>query len=57
MGFSFGLHVKNNYDLAAMLASPDLDNVYSRVLQVSSSTSGRTLQLLRTSQMAFGPSC
>lgn len=57
MGFSFGLHVKNNYDLAAMLASPDMDNVYSQVLQVSSSTSGGTLQLLLTSQMALGPSC
>eukprot|EP00877_Chromochloris_zofingiensis_P009735 jgi/Chrzof1/5014/Cz15g08170.t1 len=32
MGFSYGLHVKNNYDLSAMLASPELDHVYSKVI-------------------------
>eukprot|EP00882_Tetradesmus_deserticola_P031594 GHRQ01035734.1.p1 GENE.GHRQ01035734.1~~GHRQ01035734.1.p1 ORF type:complete len:268 (+),score=93.02 GHRQ01035734.1:101-904(+) len=34
MGFSYGLHVKGGYDLPAMLTSPELDNVYSTVVQV-----------------------
>uniref|UniRef100_A0A383VZ87 HpcH/HpaI aldolase/citrate lyase domain-containing protein n=1 Tax=Tetradesmus obliquus TaxID=3088 RepID=A0A383VZ87_TETOB len=33
MGFSYGLHTKTNYDLPAMLASPELDNVYSTVVE------------------------
>jgi hypothetical protein len=34
MGFSYGLHIKAGYDLPAMLTSPELDNVYSTVVQV-----------------------
>jgi hypothetical protein len=34
MGFSYGLHIKSGYDLPAMLTSPELDNVYSGVVQV-----------------------
>jgi hypothetical protein len=34
MGLSYGLHIKSGYDLPAMLTSPELDNVYSTVVQV-----------------------
>ena len=34
MGFSFGLHVKQDYDLPAMMASPDMQHIYSTVVQV-----------------------
>lgn len=34
MGFSFGLHVSHDYDLAAMMASPDMASIYATVLQV-----------------------
>jgi hypothetical protein len=36
MSFSYGLHVENNYDLAATLMSPAMDKVYETVLQVNS---------------------
>eukprot|EP00879_Flechtneria_rotunda_P019568 GHRR01020557.1.p1 GENE.GHRR01020557.1~~GHRR01020557.1.p1 ORF type:complete len:182 (+),score=47.94 GHRR01020557.1:2-547(+) len=33
MGFSYNLHIKNNYDLTAMLTSSDLDELYRNVVQ------------------------
>ncbi|KAF6255716.1 Pyruvate/Phosphoenolpyruvate kinase-like domain-containing protein [Scenedesmus sp. NREL 46B-D3] len=33
MGFSYGLHIKNGYDLPGMLTCPELDNVYSTLVQ------------------------
>lgn len=40
MGFSYGLHIKTNYDLPAMLTSPELDNVYSTVVEVRRGVKG-----------------
>lgn len=34
MGFSFGLHVQQDYDLPAMMASPDMQQIYGTVLEV-----------------------
>lgn len=34
MGFSFGLHVKQDYDLPAMMASPEMQQIYATVLEV-----------------------
>lgn len=35
IGFSFGLHLAQDYDLPAMMASPDMQHIYSNVLRVS----------------------
>lgn len=35
MGLSLGYHVKHNYDLPAMLASSDMEPVYTTVVEVS----------------------
>jgi hypothetical protein len=34
MGCSLGYHVKHNYDLPAMLASSDMEPVYTTVVEV-----------------------
>jgi hypothetical protein len=34
MGLSLGFHVKHSYDLPAMLASSDMDPVYTTVVEV-----------------------
>lgn len=34
MGFSYGLHVAHDYDLPAMMASKDMEQIYETVLQV-----------------------
>jgi hypothetical protein len=34
MGFSFGLHVAQDYDLPAMMASPQMQQIYGTVLEV-----------------------
>ncbi len=34
MGLSLGYHVKHNYDLPAMLASSDMEPVYTTVVEV-----------------------
>lgn len=34
MGFSFGLHVQQDFDLPAMMASPDMQQIYGTVLEV-----------------------
>jgi hypothetical protein len=34
MGFSFGLHVQQDYDLPAMMASPQMQAIYSTTLEV-----------------------
>jgi hypothetical protein len=34
MGFSFGLHVQQDYDLPAMMASPDMQQIYGTVVEV-----------------------
>jgi len=41
MGLSLGYHVKHNYDLPAMLASQDMEPVYTTVVEVSSTGYGR----------------
>lgn len=33
MGFSFGLHVQQDYDLPAMMASPDMQQIYGTVVE------------------------
>lgn len=35
MGLSLGYHVKHNYDLPAMLASSDMEPVYTTVVEVT----------------------
>lgn len=37
MGLSLGYHVKHNYDLPAMLASSDMEPVYTTVVEVRGS--------------------
>jgi hypothetical protein len=39
MGCSLGYHVKHNYDLPAMLASPDMEPVYTTVVEVGAGES------------------
>jgi hypothetical protein len=34
MGFSFGLHVQHDYDLPAMMASSEMQQIHEAVLQV-----------------------
>jgi hypothetical protein len=34
MGFSFGLHVQQDYDLPAMMASPQMQAIYSTTVEV-----------------------
>lgn len=38
MGFSFGLHVQQEYDVPAMMASPDMQQIYGTVLEVRMQT-------------------
>jgi hypothetical protein len=35
LGITYGYHVKNDYDIGAMIASKDLAHVYDDVLKVS----------------------
>lgn len=35
LGITYGLHVKNNYDIGKMIASPELAHVYDGVLKVT----------------------
>lgn len=48
MGCSLGFHVKHEYDLPAMLASSDMDPVYTTVVEVTCGLLGvsRGLHLL-----------
>lgn len=40
MGLSLGYHVKHNYDLPAMLASSDMEPVYTTVVEVRAEQAG-----------------
>lgn len=51
MGLSLGYHVKHNYDLPAMLASSDMEPVYTTVVEVRDLTC--TASLLKHGRVAL----
>jgi hypothetical protein len=46
MGFSFGLHVQQDFDLPAMMASPEMQQIYGTVLEVGAYHTGVSPRLL-----------
>jgi hypothetical protein len=51
MGFSFGLHVQQDYDLPAMMASPDMQQIYGTVLEVGGQLAGHDPSLQQSQKL------